>query len=128
MPAPGVEPARARPARETVGDDSSVTLTAGGPALQKSLLPQTTPMTAAPPATATSTTRHRRRARSARATGSASRSAYSSPSDVATRNPTSSDFLPPNLTYEPGSATATTANNTHFTVDDVERQPALPPR
>jgi uncharacterized repeat protein (TIGR01451 family) len=43
-PAPGVvPPAPAGP--ETVGDESSVTLTAAGPQLDKSLLPQTTPMT-----------------------------------------------------------------------------------
>ena len=43
-PAPGVDPP-APTGPETVGDESSATLTAGGPQLQKSILPQTTPMT-----------------------------------------------------------------------------------
>ncbi len=45
------------------------------------------------------------------------------PSDVATRSPAVKDFLPPGLTYEPGSAQATTANTADFTVDESTGNP-----
>ena len=121
-PAPGVDPP-APTGPETVGDESSATLTAGGPQLQKSILPQTTPMTCGTtgdgyvhdPTAAQNTFNEGDRV--------CFKIRVQFPADVATRNPSVRDFLPPGLTYEPGSATATTANNTDFTVDESTGDP-----
>ena len=121
-PAPGVDPP-APTGPETVGDESSATLTAGGPQLQKSILPQTTPMTCGTtgdgyvhdPTVAQSTFSEGDRV--------CFKIRIDFPDDVATRNPNVRDFLPPGVTYEAGSATATDANDTDFTVDESTGNP-----
>ncbi len=107
----------------TVGDESSATLTATGPQLQKSILPQTTPMDCGTtgdgyihdPTVEQSTFNEGDRV--------CFKIRVQFPTDVATRNPSVRDFLPPGITYEPGSATATTANDTDFTVDESTGDP-----
>ncbi len=106
-----------------MSDESSATLTAGGPQLQKSILPQTTPMVCGTtgdgyvhdPTVAQSTFSEGDRV--------CFKIRVDFPDDVATRNPNVRDFLPPGLTYEPGSATATDANDTDFTVDESTGNP-----
>ena len=121
-PAPGVDPP-APTGPETVGDESSATLTAGGPDLQKSILPQTTPM-----ACGTSGAGYTHDPTVPQSTFSEGdrvcfKIRIQFPTDVATRNPNVRDFLPPGLNYEPGSAVATTGNTVLFTVDDSTPNP-----
>ncbi len=121
-PAPGVNPP-APTGPITVSDESSATLTAGGPQLEKSLLPQTTPMTCGTtgagyvhdPTAEQSTFNEGDRV--------CFKVRVQFPADVATRDPSVRDFLPPGLNYEPGSAVATTANTTLFTVDESTGNP-----
>ena len=122
VPAPGVNPPPPTGSL-TVGDTSSATLTAGGPALQKTLLPQTTPMTCG-----TTGDGYLHDPTPAQGTFSEGdrvcfKIRVQFPTDVATRNANVKDFLPPGLTYEPGSATATIANDTDFTVDESTGNP-----
>ncbi len=113
-PPPDVE-APAPDGTEPVTDDSSTTITAGGPTLSKTILPNTTPMDctvgtyeANPPADQVTFSKGSRVCFKIR---------IDFPTDVATRNATLTDFLPDYLVFDSGSVVPTPDNDVAYALD-----------
>ena len=102
-PTPGVNPPD--PGPEEVTDSSSVTLGTSGPSLDKTMLPNATPMDCSAagyidnPTPAQSTFTEGSRV--------CFKIRIDFATNVSTRFPLLTDFLPPNVTYDPGSAVET---------------------
>ncbi len=106
-----------------VGDDSSATITAGGPSLSKTILPDTTPIDCSaggylpnPPLPLVTFSEGSR---------VCFRIRVDFPTDVATRNVVLTDFLPDSLVYDTGSAVPTPANDVTIAVDASGPDPVV---